>query len=179
MEAEDRHLLGIEGLLPLRHRGQALRALAELIRDAHLRANREVARLVAYYRSRPDIAFSTRPKNMELMEGQPYSLAFRKRFPKFNGLIWSYHWLQMTLYDALLAGTTMAERRANVAAVTDRPNHQRGAADDVAAGEDADAGAQLITAFAGREGERGDGADCVEGFATEAQSVHAGEVVCG
>src|SRR3712207_5520564 len=38
----------------------------------------EVARLLAYYKSRPDLAFSTRPKNMELMEGQRYSLAFRQ-----------------------------------------------------------------------------------------------------
>jgi hypothetical protein len=57
---------------------------------------------------------------MELMEGQSYSLAFRRKFPKYNGLIWSYHWLQMTLYDALLAGETPAERRANVALVTNR-----------------------------------------------------------
>lgn len=79
-----------------------------------------VAEVVKYYRSRPALAFSSHPKNMELMEGQPYSLAFRKRFPKYNGLIWSYHWLQMTLYDALLAGENSAERHANVALVTDR-----------------------------------------------------------
>ena len=74
--------------------------------------DREVARLVTYYRSRPDIAFSMKPKSMSLMEGQPYSLAFRKRYPKFNGLIWGYHWLQVGLYDALLAGKTPDERSA-------------------------------------------------------------------
>lgn len=79
-----------------------------------------VAELVRYYRSRPALALSDRPKDMQLMEGQPYSLAFRKRFPKFNGLIWSYHWLQMTLYDALLEGGTPPERRANVTSVTAR-----------------------------------------------------------
>lgn len=79
-----------------------------------------VAEVVSYYRSRPALAFSSRPKDMELMEGQPYSLAFRKKFPKYNGLIWSYHWLQMTLYDALLAGGNPAERHANVTMVTDR-----------------------------------------------------------
>lgn len=78
--------------------------LSEARRDA------EVARLVAYYRSRPDLAFSEKPKSMNLMEGQPYSLAFRKRYPKFNGLIWGYHWLQVGLYDALLAGKTPDER---------------------------------------------------------------------
>ena len=79
-----------------------------------------IAEVLRYYQSRPALAFSSRPKDMELMEGQAYSLAFRKKFPKYNGLIWSYHWLQMTLYDALLAGRTLAERRANVALVTNR-----------------------------------------------------------
>lgn len=81
------------------------------------RKDERVAQLVGYYKSRPALAFSSKPKDMELMEGQPYSLAFKKKFPKFNGLIWSYHWLQMTLYDALLAGRTRQERQANVATV--------------------------------------------------------------
>jgi hypothetical protein len=80
----------------------------------------QVARLMRYYKSRDDIAFSSMPKSMSLMEGQSYSLAFRKRFPQFNGLIWSYHWLQMTLYEALLASSSSAERKANVSAVVGR-----------------------------------------------------------
>jgi hypothetical protein len=79
-----------------------------------------VREVLRYYRTRPALAFSSQPKDMQLMEGQSYSLAFRKRFPKFNGLIWSYHWLQMTLYDALLAGADPSARKANVAAVTAR-----------------------------------------------------------
>jgi hypothetical protein len=79
-----------------------------------------IARLLAYYRSRPDLAFSSRPKNMELMEGQPYSLAFRRRYPKFNGLIWGYHWLQVGLYEPLMIGRTQAERQAGVAAAVTR-----------------------------------------------------------
>ena len=82
--------------------------------------DREVARLVAYYRSRPDLAFSVKPKSMNLMEGQPYSLAFRKGYPKFNGLIWGYHWLQVGLYDALLAGRTPDERAALITAAVAR-----------------------------------------------------------
>ena len=79
-----------------------------------------VAELLRYYRSRSDVAFSTTPKKMELMEGQPYSLAFRRAHPKFNGLIWAYHWLQIGLYDALLAGATPDERQANVNAAVAR-----------------------------------------------------------
>jgi hypothetical protein len=77
-----------------------------------------VAELIRYYKSRRDLAFSSRAKSMTLMEGQPYSLVFRTRYPKFNGLIWAYHWLQVGLYDALLAGDTRAAREANVAAAT-------------------------------------------------------------
>ncbi len=79
-----------------------------------------IARLLAYYKSRPDLAFSSRPKSMELMEGQPYSLAFRHRYPKFNGLIWGYHWLQVGLYEPLMIGHTQAERQAGVAAAVTR-----------------------------------------------------------
>src|SRR5687768_16444052 len=57
----------------------------------------KVAELIRYYKSRPDLSFSSLPKTMDLMEGQPYSLAFRKDYPKFNGLIWAYHWLQVGL----------------------------------------------------------------------------------
>src|SRR5688572_13582469 len=82
--------------------------------------DREVGRLVAYYRTRPDLAFSTKPKSMTLMEGQSYSLAFRKGYPKFNALIWGYHWLQVGLYDALLAGRTPDERSVLVAGAVAR-----------------------------------------------------------
>jgi hypothetical protein len=80
----------------------------------------EVARLMAYYRTRPDLAFSARPKSMALMQEQPYSLAFRREYPKFNGLIWAYHWLQVGLYEPLLVGETSAERQQGVRATVAR-----------------------------------------------------------
>ena len=80
----------------------------------------QIQRLLRYYRSRPDLAFSSQPKSMMLMEGQSYSLGFRRASPKFNGLLWSYHWLQMTLYDALMVGRDNVERRANVDATIAR-----------------------------------------------------------
>ena len=80
--------------------------------------DKRVRELVRYYESRPDIALSTRPKSMTLMEGAPYSLVFRRQDPKFNGLLWSYHWYQMVLYDALLATNDPAGRRRNVDAAT-------------------------------------------------------------
>jgi hypothetical protein len=80
----------------------------------------KIAELVAYYKTRPDLAFSSVPKNMELMEGQPYSLAFRQKYPKFNGLIWGYHWLQVGLYEPLMIGRTREERQAGVTAAVAR-----------------------------------------------------------
>ena len=80
----------------------------------------EVRTLLTYYQSRPDLAFSDVPKSMELMTGQPYSRAFLNRYPKFNGLIWAYHWLQIGLYEALLIGRTPTERQAAVARTVDR-----------------------------------------------------------
>ncbi|MBX7119181.1 MAG: hypothetical protein K1X31_09320 [Gemmatimonadaceae bacterium] len=82
--------------------------------------DREMARLLAYYRSRPDLAFSVQPKNMSLMQERPYSLAFRQGFPKFNGLIWAYHWLQVGLYEPLVVGRSAEERQAGVAATVAR-----------------------------------------------------------
>ena len=79
-----------------------------------------VAAALRYYRTRPDLALSAAPKSMSLMEGQPYSLAFRHTAPKFNGLIWSYHWLQMALYDALLGAPDPPTRQEVVARDVER-----------------------------------------------------------
>ena len=80
----------------------------------------KVAELLRYYKTRPDLAFSSHPKTMELMEGQPYSLVFRKNYPKFNGLIWAYHWLQVGLYEPLVVGQNKAERQTGVIAAVSR-----------------------------------------------------------
>jgi hypothetical protein len=93
------------------------RQLYDVMADERLTPAQREARaheVLRYYQSRPDLALSATPKSMDLMEGQPYSLAFRRAAPKFNGLIWSYHWLQIALYEALLLAVTPAERAANV-----------------------------------------------------------------
>lgn len=79
-----------------------------------------IAELLRYYKSRPDLAFSSSPKTMELMERQPYSLAFRRKYPKFNGLIWAYHWLQVGLYEPLVTGQTAEDRQTGVTAAVAR-----------------------------------------------------------
>ena len=93
------------------------RQLYDVLSDTRIapdaRAKR-VAQMLAYYRSRPDLALSALPKSMELMEGQPYSLKFRRESPRYNGLIWSYHWLQMVVYEALLASDAREARRQDI-----------------------------------------------------------------
>ena len=99
------------------------RQLYDVLADERLswaQRDTEVARLIRYYRSRPDLAFSSKPKTMALMQEQPFSLAFRKRYPKFNGLIWGYHWLQMGLYEPLMVGNTPTEPQAMVRATVAR-----------------------------------------------------------
>ena len=73
-----------------------------------------IERLTDYYLSRPDVAFVPVAKSMALMDEQYYSQVFRLRFPKFNGLIWAYHWLQVGLYEPFIAGQTPDEKKAGV-----------------------------------------------------------------
>ena len=93
--------------------------LADATLDSAARDAR-VGQLLRYYASRRDLALSPLPKSMNLMEGAPYSLAFRAQDPKFNGLLWSYHWYQMVVYDALLATNDPSGRDQNVDAATAR-----------------------------------------------------------
>jgi hypothetical protein len=84
------------------------------------RRDAAVAEALRYYRTRRDLALSATPKRMGLMERGPHALGFRRAHPKYTGLLWSYHWLQMALYDALLTARTPSERDANVYAVVAR-----------------------------------------------------------
>lgn len=99
------------------------RQLYDIVADPKLDGasrDEQVGRLLSYYASRRDLALSTKPKSMELMEGAPYSLVFRRSDPKFNGLLWAYHWYQLVLYDALLATSDVSGQQRNVGAATAR-----------------------------------------------------------
>jgi hypothetical protein len=63
--------------------------------------DRAMAELLAYYESSP-LAFTSAPKGMQVMDGQFFSKVFREQYPRFNGLIWAYHWLQVAVYEPLL-----------------------------------------------------------------------------
>jgi hypothetical protein len=79
-----------------------------------------IEQLTDYYLSNRKYAFTDKPKSMALMHEQYFSQTFRKAYPKFNGLIWAYHWLQVGLYEPYLGGQTEAQRKAGVQATVAR-----------------------------------------------------------
>lgn len=82
--------------------------------------DRLIERVTDYYLSNRRYAFTTVPKSMALMDEQYFSQVFRREYPKFNGLIWAYHWLQVGLYEPLIEGRTPSEKKAGVQATIAR-----------------------------------------------------------
>lgn len=74
---------------------------------------RRVNEIYAQYNNVPRLAITDVCKTMQFMDGHYFSKAFRRNFPSFNLLIWSYHWFQIRLYEDLLK-PTRAERDAAV-----------------------------------------------------------------
>jgi hypothetical protein len=72
----------------------------------------EIERLWNFYFSKVPYAITPLPMNMEWLDSQPYSTAFRKKYPKVNGLFWGYHWLQGAMYDTLYGLSLEQQRRA-------------------------------------------------------------------
>ncbi len=50
------------------------------------------------------------PMNMDWLDSQPYSGAFRRKYPRVNALFWGYHWLQTSVYDGL-RGKSLEEQK--------------------------------------------------------------------
>jgi hypothetical protein len=61
---------------------------------------REMEALWRFYSEQP-YAITGLPMNMAYLDSQPWSKAFRQKYPKVNGLFWGYHWLQGAMYDML------------------------------------------------------------------------------
>jgi hypothetical protein len=99
------------------------RQIYDAYADARLSPARRdslIERLTDYYLSNRKYAFTNQPKSMALMDEQYFSQTFRKTQPKFNGLIWAYHWLQIGLYEPFIEGRTAAERKSGVQATVAR-----------------------------------------------------------
>ena len=79
-----------------------------------------ITSLVSAYRRRSDLAVSVFPKNIDVMDAQLYSLAFRRKFPVSNALLWGSQWLEAAIYEPLLGGATTDDRNTNIAAALRR-----------------------------------------------------------
>lgn len=75
---------------------------------------RRVNEIFTKYKSERNLAITDVCKTMLFMDGHYFSKAFRRNFPSFNLLIWSYHWFQIRLYEDLMK-PTQRERDAGVA----------------------------------------------------------------
>lgn len=73
--------------------------------------------LFTQYNANKRIAITEVCKTMLFMDGHYFSKEFRRKFPSFNLLIWSYHWFQIKLYEALMK-PSLLERDAAVEQVT-------------------------------------------------------------
>ena len=63
-------------------------------RDAAIR------KLLAFYQD-SEYAITSQRLDHRRLDTMPYSKGFRHKFPLFNATIWSYHYLQVVVYDAL------------------------------------------------------------------------------
>jgi hypothetical protein len=72
----------------------------------------EIERLYQFYLTSVPYAITGLPMNMGYLDGQPYSKAFRQKYPKVNGLFWGYHWLQGGMYDLLYSKTLEQQKTA-------------------------------------------------------------------
>lgn len=71
-----------------------------------------VNELFETYKANRPVAITDECKTMLFMDGHFFSKAFRRNFPSFNLLIWSYHWFQIKLYEDLLKPTKPERDRA-------------------------------------------------------------------
>lgn len=61
--------------------------------------------LFLQYKGNRLLAITDVCKTMLFMDGHYFSKEFRRSYPSFNLLIWSYHWFQIRLYEALMKPT--------------------------------------------------------------------------
>ena len=73
----------------------------------------ETVKVWDYYKTEgTPFVVTERPMNMAWLDSQPYSGAFRRKYPKVNALFWGYHWLQTSIYDALWQKTPDEQKKA-------------------------------------------------------------------
>lgn len=74
-----------------------------------------ITELLGYYRSRPALAISARPKDVPALNAQFGATAFRASHPTVNGQLWATQWLELAIAEALLVPGSGAEHLARAA----------------------------------------------------------------
>ncbi len=82
--------------------------------------DKEIEALWRFYKEKVPYTVTSLPLNMDYLDSQAYSGAFRKKYPKVNGLFWGYHWLQGAVYDMLWKSRSIDDMRMQYAAVGKR-----------------------------------------------------------
>lgn len=81
-------------------RRQVYDVLAQNVPDAEKTGR--MTELLGYYRSRPTLAITSRPKDVGTLNTQPGGTTFRRLHPAVNGQMWATQWLELALAEALL-----------------------------------------------------------------------------
>ena len=78
------------------------RATYDIVVSGEPEKDRAIRNVLAYYQ---ESAYAITAKRLDhhRLDQLPYSTTFRNRFPLFNATIWSYHYLQVAVYDPLQA----------------------------------------------------------------------------
>lgn len=88
------------------------RATYDIVVSDEAEKDQALRNVLAYYQESP-YAITAKRLDHHRLDQFPYSKTFRTRFPLFNATIWSYHYLQVAVYDPLQAAPDLeAKTRA-------------------------------------------------------------------
>lgn len=82
--------------------------------------NAALADAVHRYRSRPEVALPSGPKDMDVLYGHEYALGFRSGYADLTGLLWAGHWLRLAATEPFADLPPGPDREAGVDTVTAR-----------------------------------------------------------
>jgi len=80
--------------------------------DRGVAMNVRVNEIYRQYKANQPVVITDVCKTMLFMDGHYFSKAFRRSYPSFNLLIWSYHWFQIRLYEDLMKPTKLERDKA-------------------------------------------------------------------
>lgn len=85
------------------------RATYDIMASDEPHKDRAIRNVLAYYQ---ESAYAITAKRLDhhRLDQFPFSKTFRSRFPLFNATIWSYHYLQVAVYDPLQAAPDLAAK---------------------------------------------------------------------